>query len=305
MLYDIRLQIDHHYPAASDHVRNLLRLMPQDGPDQRVLRRSLRIDPPPDERHDGSDFFGNATVLVAWHRPVERIALSLSARAERRPPAAAASPPLAGLDAEIAAEGGLGPASPLHFRGPSPRIAASEPIAAFARATLAQTARAAGVEAARLPVHAAVAALGRAVHDRIAFDPGATDAATPPETAFAAGRGVCQDMAQIMIAGLRALGIPAAYVSGFLRTRPPPGQPRLEGVDAMHGWVAAWAGAQAGWIDHDPTNARWAGEDYIVVARGRDYADAAPVRGALRTAGGQSSGHAVDVIALDAPAHRH
>ena len=102
-----------------------------------------------------------------------------------------------------------------------------------------------------------------------------------------------------MVAGLRAVGIPAGYVSGFLRTYPPPGQPRLAGVDALHAWVMAWAGPVQGWVEYDPTNAQWAGEDYITVAMGRDYADAAPVKGAIRTAGGQESAQAVDVIPLD------
>lgn len=307
MRYDIRLQIDYRYPAASDHVRNLLRLMPSDSDRQRVFRRLLHIDPPPDERMEGRDFFGNATTLVVWHRPVAQIGYRLEARAERLAEGIAQaeldlSPSLDSLPAEIGAargeaaeaggSAGVHPGAPLHFRGPTPRISAaalSGAIGDFARAAVPR-----GVTARK-----AVVMLGQAVRDRIAFDAGATDAATPPEVAFAAGRGVCQDMAQIMIAGLRALGVPAGYVSGFLRTEPPPGQPRLEGVDAMHGWVMAWIGAQAGWVEYDPTNTRWAGADYITVARGRDYADAAPLRGALRTAGAQSTTHAVDVIALD------
>ena len=146
---------------------------------------------------------------------------------------------------------------------------------------------------------AAIEAVGQALHKTMTYDPEATDVATPPADAFAARRGVCQDYAQIMVAGLRAVGIPAGYVSGFLRTYPPPGQPRLEGVDAMHAWVMAWAGPVQGWVEYDPTNAQWAGEDYITVAMGRDYADAAPVKGAMRTAGGQDSTQAVDVIPLD------
>ena len=87
------------------------------------------------------------------------------------------------------------------------------------------------------------------------FDPEATTVDTPPAEAFARRHGVCQDFAQVMIACLRGVGVPAGYVSGFLRTDPPPGQPRLEGADAMHAWVRAWCGWQAGWIEYDPTNA--------------------------------------------------
>ena len=98
-----------------------------------------------------------------------------------------------------------------------------------------------------------------------------------------------------MIAGLRGLGVPAGYVSGFLRTIPPPGVARLEGADAMHAWVRAWCGFQTGWVDYDPTNAVFANQDHIQVAFGRDYDDVAPMRGVLRTAGTQKSEQKVDV----------
>ena len=139
-------------------------------------------------------------------------------------------------------------------------------------------------------------AVGLALHRDMRFDPDATTVDTPPAEAFARRHGVCQDFAQVMIACLRGVGIPAGYVSGFLRTNPPPGQPRLEGADAMHAWVRAWCGWQAGWVEFDPTNAIPAGTDHIVVARGRDYGDVAPVKGILRIAGEQTSEHAVDVV---------
>ncbi|MEF3046498.1 transglutaminase family protein [Pseudotabrizicola sp. L79] len=292
MRYDIRLTIDYDYAAPSDHARNILRLLPSDGPRQRVVSRMLTISPLPDDRRDGVDFFGNATSSVGWHQPIKRARFQVQARAERLAEAELdLSPPLADLGAALAATG-LGPTSPQHFRAPSPRIPGIEAITAFARAALppAPTAR------------QAVQAVGQALHGAMTFDATATDVATPPDQAFAARRGVCQDFAQIMIAGLRAIGLPAGYVSGFLRTNPPPGQPRLEGVDAMHAWVSAWCGPDQGWVEYDPTNAQWAGQDYITVAMGRDYGDVAPVRGAIRTAGGHDSRHSVDVLPIgDAP----
>ena len=141
----------------------------------------------------------------------------------------------------------------------------------------------------------AVRAVGLALHRDMRFDPEATTVDTPPAEAFARRHGVCQDFAQVMIACLRGIGIPAGYVSGFLRTNPPPGQPRLEGADAMHAWVRAWCGWETGWVEFDPTNAVFAGTDHILVARGRDYGDVAPVKGVLRIAGAQTTEHAVDV----------
>ena len=289
MRYDIRLTIDYRYQVASDHVRNVLRLLPSDGPQQRVTARLLTITPPPDERRESVDFFGNATTSVVWHEPLDKITLRLRAAAERlAAPSVDLSPPVAAIPAELPGSG-IGPASPLHFLAASPRIASDPGITAFTRAAIRPD------HSAR----AAVEAVGRALHKAMTYDAEATDVTTTPVQAFTLRRGVCQDFAQIMIAGLRAMGLPAAYVSGFLRTYPPEGQPRLEGVDAMHAWVSVWCGTAQGWLDYDPTNAQWAGEDYITVATGRDYADVAPVRGAIRTAGGQDSTQAVDVIPLD------
>ena len=92
-----------------------------------------------------------------------------------------------------------------------------------------------------------------------------------------------------MIAGLRGVGIPAGYVSGFLRTIPPKGKPRLEGADAMHAWVRVWCGQHAGWLEFDPTNAMLAGPDHITIGHGRDYADISPIVGVLRTTGGHKT----------------
>lgn len=291
MRYDIRLNIEYSYQAASDHVRNILRLQPVSGPRQRVTASLLTIEPLPDERRDGVDFFGNPTTSVAWHRPIDQITFQLRASAERLAQGEEVdlSPALSDLADDLALQTDLWPGSPQHFLGASPRIGNHAAITAFTQAAIAGATTTRG----------AVEALGRAIHAEMTYDADATDVMTPPEVAFAERHGVCQDFAQIMIGGLRALGIPASYVSGFLRTLPPPGQPRLEGVDAMHAWVGAWCGAAHGWVEYDPTNAQWAGEDYITVAVGRDYSDAAPVRGAIRTAGGQDSSQAVDVIPLD------
>lgn len=287
MLYDIRLTMDYRYSAASDQVRNVLRLLPADAPDQTVQRRVLTISPAPDLRRDGVDFFGNLTTTIAWHRPVAEVTYALHAQAHRHPVQGGFPTGYDQLE-RVLDDTALDAGAPWHFRAPSPRIGAVAEIAEFARAMLDPSASLAEV----------IEAVGLAVHCHMTFDADATDVLTPPERAFAARRGVCQDFAQIMIAALRGIGVPAGYVSGFLRTNPPPGKPRLEGVDAMHAWVMAWAGPGQGWLDYDPTNAQWAGLDYITVARGRDYADAAPLRGAIRTSGGQETGHTVDVIPL-------
>ena len=128
------------------------------------------------------------------------------------------------------------------------------------------------------------------------YDPEATAVSTPLREAFEKRGGVCQDFAHIMIAGLRGLGLPAFYVSGYIRTIPPPGKPRLEGADASHAWVSLWCGQEFGWRDLDPTNALFIGDDHIVVAIGRDYADVSPIDGVILASGAQKLSVRVDVI---------
>lgn len=138
-------------------------------------------------------------------------------------------------------------------------------------------------------------ALARRIRDEFRYDGNATVTDTPPIEAFAARHGVCQDFAQIMISGLRAHGLPAAYVSGYLRTIPPPGKPRLVGADATHAWVMLWCGPDRGWLGFDPTNACAMASDHIVTAIGRDYSDVSPIDGIFLGQGDQHSEVEVDV----------
>jgi transglutaminase-like putative cysteine protease len=117
--------------------------------------------------------------------------------------------------------------------------------------------------------------------------------------AFAIRRGVCQDFAHILIEAFRSVGLPAVYVSGYLRTVPPPGKPRLVGVDAMHAWAALWCGIQRGWVGLDPTNGCVAGSGHLVTAVGRDYADVSPIDGIFVGGGSQRIETSVDVVPLD------
>lgn len=292
MLYDVSLTIDYAYAAASDRARNLLRLLPSDVDGvQRVRQRLLEVTPMPEERRDGVDFFGNAMSMVAWHHPIDALSLKLTAKIERfdPDPPLDLSPPLADFARELHGVHTLGPDSPHHFTSASPLVSPAPEMAAYARDALNPD----------MTVMQAVEAVGRALYQDMEFDPDATDVNTPPEEAFANRHGVCQDFAHVMIAALRGIGIPSGYVSGFLRTFPPPGQPRLEGADAMHAWVRAWVGPETGWIEFDPTNDQYAGTDYITVGYGRDYGDVSPVRGVMRTSGGQESHQAVDVIPLE------
>lgn len=289
MDYDLRLVIRHEFYRPTGAGRQLLRIQPADMPNlQSVLSCDITITPEPSERREFTDFFGTTVLEVVMAPGLKKIEIAMKARVVRLSVGEELdiSPPLERLSAELREVTNVGARSPHHFLSASPRIALTPEIAAFAKKAVQ------GAETTR----AAIGALGQALHDQMIFDSDATEVDTPPAEAFAMKRGVCQDFAQIMIGGLRSLGIPAAYVGGFLRTLPPPGKPRLEGADAMHAWVRAWAGAEAGWVDHDPTNACFADTDHIAVGHGRDYGDVAPVTGALRMDGGQKGSHAVDLI---------
>ena len=287
MVYDLKLDIAYDFARPLGAGRQLLRVLPARLPGrQEVLRERLTIAPLPQDRREFTDFFATRVVEIAMPAGLTEFRLSMTARVRREAEVASLdlSPNLAGLAPEIEAQFTLAPDAPHHFLGPSPRIPRIDAIATFARTATSGA----------VTVRQAVDRLGTALHDRMTFDAKATEVDTPPETAFTLRRGVCQDFAQIMIAGLRSLGIPAAYVAGYLRTLPPPGKPRLEGADAMHAWVAAWCGAEMGWLEHDPTNDCWVGTDHVTVGMGRDYGDVAPITGVLRTDGGQSSRLTVD-----------
>lgn len=291
MLYEVLMKTSYSYGSAAVGGRHVLRLMPAEiAGVQRMIVGSVDIVPQPQERHDQADFFGNRTIGLVFAEAHDEIAISMRARVERLavPPGLDVSPRLDGLRAEIAAVRSLAPGSPHHFAGVSPRVSPDPAVGVYAR-RLAYRDRS---------VLAIVTEVNRTIHADMRYDAGATTVETPMAVAFAARHGVCQDFSHVMIACLREIGIPAAYVSGYLRTEPPKGQPRLEGADAMHAWVAAWCGIETGWVEFDPTNALRVSCDHIVVARGRDYSDVAPVKGVLRTAGTQTASQSVDVIPL-------
>lgn len=289
MIYEVRHLTTYAYGRPVPFSRCILRLLPRDEGGQQVLRSDLTISPRPAERADTACFFGNSMTIIALASPHKELRIEMRARiAVERP-----QPPLAGLTRQwedvralALASGDLGPRSPVHQIFPSRSVPASPEVAAYA---------AADFPPGRPVLEAATAFMGRIRRD-FTYDPEATEVSTPLAEAFRARHGVCQDFAHIMIAGLRGLGLPAAYVSGYIRTIPPEGQPRLEGADASHAWIDLWCGPETGWIGLDPTNDLTVGNDHIVTAIGRDYSDVAPVDGVVVGPGSQKIGIGVDVI---------
>jgi transglutaminase-like putative cysteine protease len=294
MLYDIRQTTRYSYAAPVPFARPVLRLLPVARDGQRVIAADLVITPAPTERQDGLDFFGNRITTVAFAFPHEELTLETRARVAVEagpPPDANATPAFEQIRRLAVAETDLGPTSPVHFLFASRVVAIDDRIGDYAAESFPPG----------RPILAAAFDLTRRIKADFAYDPTATDVTTLPGDAFDKRAGVCQDFAHVMIAGLRTLGLPAAYVSGFLRTLPPPGQPRLEGADATHAWVAVWCGRDIGWVGLDPTNGVLAAEDHVVLAVGRDYSDAAPVDGIIVTSGDHDLDVEVDVVAVTGP----
>jgi transglutaminase-like putative cysteine protease len=148
------------------------------------------------------------------------------------------------------------------------------------------------------PIVDAALDLTRRIYTDFSYDRRATNVSTPVDEVLALRRGVCQDFAHLQIACLRALGLPARYVSGYLVTRPPPGRPRLVGADASHAWVGVYCG-DAGWLPLDPTNNAIPNEQHITLAWGRDFGDVTPMRGVITGGGRHQVKVSVDVTPAD------
>ena len=288
MIYDVRQTTSYTYETAVTRARHVLRLLPVARERQRVTAAMLDIDPDPMSRREAVDFFGNWTTMVELEEPHETLTVKLAARITVMPSPPARpedTEPWENIRAQTYGTEDIGPASPVHFVYPSRQISLDPDIRDYTGKSFAPG----------RPILAGAEELMRRIKDDFIYEPGATTVRTTPSAAFKLRRGVCQDFAHIMIAGLRGLGLPAAYVSGFLRTVPRPGRQRLEGADAMHAWMMVWCGG-AGWWGLDPTNALIASEDHLVLAIGRDYADVAPVDGVVLSSGEQYLKTAVDVI---------
>ena len=291
MIYNIRHRTTYTYDAPLSFVRCVLRLTPRSDVGQTLLSSGVEITPTPTGAMTRAGPFGEAVQTVVIETEHEALVIDARSRVDVHPaPIDAQSPDPAweSVRARSFKSGDLGPESPAAFVYPTARTPILPQITDYARPSFAPG----------RPVMAAGIELMQRIHADFVFDSKATDVSTPIAEAFAARAGVCQDFSHIMVAALRGLGLPAAYVSGYLRTIPPPGRPRLEGADASHAWVRLWCGPDRGWVGLDPTNAILALEDHITLGVGRDYSDMAPVDCIMFGSGGQTLKVEVDVIQI-------
>jgi transglutaminase-like putative cysteine protease len=288
VIYDIRQTTTHAYASKVAFAQHVLHLTPIDRPRQHVHAAALDIVPQPAAWREGLDFFRNRTTWIALDEPHDRLVIKVAARIvvdELEEPVPGETPTADAVRAQVFGADDLGSTSPIHFVFPSRQVALVPEIERYAADSFAP----------RRPVLDGAIELMQRIKADFVYEIGATTVTTTPATSFSLRRGVCQDFAHVMIAGLRGLGLPAAYVSGYLRTVERAGTAKLAGADAMHAWVLVWCGAQAGWYGLDPTNGVLASDDHVVLAVGRDYADVAPIGGVVFGSGRQGLDVAVTV----------
>ncbi len=269
---------------------HVVHLRPRELPYQRVKQFELHTAPTPSRITWGHDHFGNEVGWVFLSGLHDSLCLDAQAdvvvmpRPVPRPEQTVPWDHLAGLVQQGAGAGGAA-----EFSFASVRV----PLLAEARAWASLS------FPPRRPVLAGVLDLMDRFAKEFRFDSTVTTVSTPVARVLELRAGVCQDFAHLMIAGLRAMGLPARYVSGYLRTRPPPGQARLVGADQSHAWVGVWLGPEHGWVDVDPTNAMVVQDGHVVLGWGRDYADVSPVRGVLLGGGDHTLEVSVDIAPAD------
>ena len=285
MKYRVTHTSHYAYGSPVDLAAHVLHLRPRPLPWQTIISERMVTDPARARRRDGVDHFGN---VVTWlfldlpHADFTVTAESLVEVAYPPPPAATATIP---WEALVDAAGEAGAGSAAEYRFDSPMAAANAAARDYARRSFA----------AGRPVLEALLDLNTRIYQEFRFRAGVTTLSTPVSQVMKNREGVCQDFSHVMISALRGLGVPARYHSGYIRTRPPPGQIRRQGADQSHAWVGAWLGPEHGWIDLDPTNGIVVHDEHVLIGWGRDYSDVSPVRGVILGGGAHRMTVSVDL----------
>jgi transglutaminase-like putative cysteine protease len=273
----MRYRVVHHtrydYSQPVSLAHSEARLQPRATPSQACLQSEVVIEPAPAERAVREDVFGNQVLYFALQAPHDALVVTASSEIEVAPPLApgqAASP--AWEEARRILRGSADAETRLarQFAVDSPSAPALAAARDFAQASFTPG----------RPLLEAVEDLSRRIHREFTFDPESTTVATPVSEVLAQRHGVCQDFAHLALSCLRALGLPGRYVSGYLETLPPAGQPRLQGADVSHAWFAVFV-PEVGWVDFDPTNDVQPTDRHVTTAWGRDYGDVAPLKGII------------------------
>ncbi|MBN8928779.1 MAG: transglutaminase [Rhodospirillales bacterium 69-11] len=285
MRYRVRHTSRYAYGSAVELAAHMVHLRPRALPFQTVVSEQILTDPPPARRRDGIDHFGNTVTWLFLDLPHADFAVTAESVVDvlfPPPPPPETTPP---WEEVVAAARGPEGWRASEFRFDSPMAAAHPEAAAYAAASFPPN----------RPVLSGLLELNARIRRDFRFRAGVTTVATPVSQVLQRREGVCQDFSHVMLSALRGLGLPARYVSGYIRTRPPPGQARRQGADQSHAWVGCWIGPAHGWIDLDPTNDLVVADEHVVLGWGRDYGDVSPVRGVILGGGDHSLAVTVDL----------
>ncbi|MFL5280631.1 MAG: transglutaminase N-terminal domain-containing protein [Rhodopila sp.] len=276
MRYRVRHTSSYGYGKPVDLAAHMVHVRPRPRPFQTIVSEKLVSSPSPARRRDGVDYFGNPVTWLFLDRP--HADFEVTAESVVDVEFASPPPPAETLPWEQVVVAARAPEAwqETEFRfgtGMAPVEAATR---VYAQASFPPG----------RPVLAGLIDLTTRIYREFKFRADVTTISTPVSQVMQRREGVCQDFTHVMVSALRGLGLPARYTSGYIRTRPPPGQPRRQGVDQSHAWVGAWMGPAHGWVDLDPTNGVVVKDEHVLLGWGRDYSDVSPVRGVILGGGG-------------------
>jgi len=287
MRYQVVHATNYFYSEAVPLCQNEVHLKPRDTARQKCVTHRLEISPQPHKLEERRDYFGNPIHFFTLQD--RHWQLSVAAKGEIELISAdyltpEKTQPWERVRDRMRDKSDRDRLAALEFTFDSPHVTTSAELAAFAGKSFPR---------GRPWLEGTLDLMAR-IHRDFAYDETATNVSTPLEDVLTMRRGVCQDFAHLYIGCLRSLGLPARYVSGYLLTTPPPGQPKLVGADASHAWAAAWC-EEFGWVDFDPTNNIVPSLAHVTVAWGRDYSDVCPIKGVFIGGGEHSMDVSVDV----------
>ncbi|PTR22348.1 MULTISPECIES: transglutaminase family protein [unclassified Pseudomonas] len=292
--YQIFHDTHYHYDSPVSLAQQLAHLWPRPCAWQRCTDRQLQISPQPTSRRDELDVFGNPLTRLAFERPHDELLVNASLTIEVLPrPVLDFNRSATWENTRSALTYSSQPLSPelleaCRYRFESPYVHLKRNFVEFSQSCFPPG----------RPLLLGVQALMEKIFSEFTFDAEATQVATPLVEVLESRRGVCQDFAHLMLACVRSRGLAARYVSGYLLTQPPPGQPRLIGADASHAWVSVFCPV-LGWVDFDPTNNVQPALEHITLAWGRDFSDVSPLRGVILGGGSHDPEVRVTVMPLD------
>jgi transglutaminase-like putative cysteine protease len=292
MRYLLSHRTSYTYASSVDSAHHIAHLRAREFAGQKVSSITIETNPAPALAVRHLDHFGNHIDIFRIDKPHKRFAIEVRAAVEVRfadPPPAALTPPWEEVRAALSGDGFPEPVEVSEFVYASPLVPAVDALKAYGAESFTSG----------RPILEAARELTSRIKADFEYHPGATDISTPLAEVFAGKAGVCQDFAHVEIAALRAHGLAARYVSGYIRTVRSKDEIALRGADASHAWVAVWCGEAAGWVHLDPTNDLVAKEDHVAIAWGRDFSDVSPLSGVILGGESHSYGVAVTLVPVD------